>query len=105
MEDRDTRDRVIALEAHVADQGRVLDKMNGKLDCLLAKSIERDERMSRVETTVSTMAPSVEAVKNGLVFWRIARWAVGIIAGAGAYFYGIADILKAVFTLAAQKKP
>jgi hypothetical protein len=74
----DTRDRVIAMEQKIAHHADILERIDSKLDCVLEKSTARDVKMTSIEKSVSEMAPSVQAVKDGLVFWRVGKYLAGI---------------------------
>lgn len=95
---RDTRDRVIAIEQKMAQLYDTLEKMGGKLDAVLDRSIKRDKEVGAIKAQVQNMAPSVDVIKDGLIFWRVSRWIIGIVVVVTPIVWGVAgsfDQIKA----------
>jgi hypothetical protein len=95
----DTRDRVIAMEQKIAHHADILERIDSKLDCVLEKSTARDVKMTSIEKSVSEMAPSVQAVKDGLVFWRVGKYLAGLGLSGAAYYYGFLDWIKSLVAI------
>jgi hypothetical protein len=76
--------RIALMEADQAEMKKSLAEMNNKLDEIMARG-------ARMETEINNMAPSVEVVKEGLIF---VRWGRRILVGLFiviTYFAGAFD--------------
>lgn len=93
-EDRDTRDRVIAIEQNVSHLTDALCEIKKSVDCILERSVNRDKKVDKIENQVNGMAPSVQVLREGLIFWRVSRWILGILIAASATAWGVFDYIK-----------